>query len=443
MDIEALSDADWNYLLGMYFADGNRNRKYEIKFCLQGNETDIAEKLTQLLKRTGLSPHVVFGESGKDDIIVRAYSTRLVDLLPNKKTLMSDPEAREEFFDENKLFIIENGIPFLAGLLDGDGCCPIFLRKRHGVRGEIDKWGWSFRQTRLPFLIDYVTTFVHSIAPNSLRVTTQEGGRKQTIRFRKLATIALLDAGLARYSCKVARWCEKTTKIADHVAEYITTGEIARILNVSDFTVRKWISTGKLKSCPKLTYTTEKHWKHVSREELERFREIINEQAKIIESAKKDSVRLADVAKTLGVSYSKLYNQHRLGRLQATLIRQMGSVHTYLVMQSSEAQKLMNRILKERKKVENIKSKGLGIRELAEILGVKPNTLYATYRRGGLKGKLVNEPSGKGHRHQIVPKREADRLKMKYQALDRLRIEVLTTPLVKAGKDEADLSGKR
>jgi len=434
VDIETLSNADWNYLLGMYFADGNRGRKYEIKFCLQGNEGDIAEKVTQLLKRTGLSPHTVFGESGKDDIILRVYSTRLVDLLPNKKTMMSDPDAREEFFDENKLFTVENGIPFLAGLLDGDGCCPVFLRKRHGARGEIDKWGWSFRQTRLPFLIDYVTTFVHSIAPNSLRVTTQEGGRKQTIRFRKPATIALLDAGLAMYSCKVARWCEKTTKIAYHVADYITTGEAARILNVSDSTVRKWISTGKLKSCPESDYMTERHWKHVSREELERFREKINEQAKIIESAKKNSVRLADVAKTLGVSYSKLYNQYRQGQLQATLIRQMGSVHTYLVMQSSEAQRLMNRILEERKKVENIKRKGLGLRELAEILGTKPNTLYATYRRGRLKAMLVNEHSGKGNRHLIVPRREANRLKMRYQALDRPGTEASTTPSIKAGK---------
>jgi hypothetical protein len=132
--VDALSGEEWSYVLGLFFADGwcsvtkyrrGVGSRYPVGFDLQGGEGELAYKLIALLRRAGLNPRKVTGRQGKDMIEVVMASKPFLYFLPDKKNLSDNAVARRAFFERNKLYDIRFGIPFLAGLLDGDGSCSV------------------------------------------------------------------------------------------------------------------------------------------------------------------------------------------------------------------------------------------------------------------------------------------------------------------------------
>jgi hypothetical protein len=87
ININAISDEEWNYIYGLYFADGFsavKKRKgkswlsYETCFSLQGDQLAIAQKLMKMFRSIGLDPHMTSWPHGKREIDVHVYSKALV-----------------------------------------------------------------------------------------------------------------------------------------------------------------------------------------------------------------------------------------------------------------------------------------------------------------------------------------------------------------------------
>ena len=109
-----LKDWEWDWLVGLYYADGTRyrdiNYHYTIKFSLQLNEEEIVKRLVNLLNRLGNIKAWTRREEGC--IRVLACSKQLYEFLPSKD---ESYEPKDE-------------LAFLAGLIDGDG--SVTKRKR-------------------------------------------------------------------------------------------------------------------------------------------------------------------------------------------------------------------------------------------------------------------------------------------------------------------------
>jgi hypothetical protein len=64
LNMEALSTEEWNYVRGLYFSDGNRfvrrdgRKDYRILFFFQGDESELAVKLSAMLESAGLRPRI-------------------------------------------------------------------------------------------------------------------------------------------------------------------------------------------------------------------------------------------------------------------------------------------------------------------------------------------------------------------------------------------------
>jgi hypothetical protein len=273
---DALSDEEWNYFLGLFLTDGcadlgeGKWRCHRIRFYFQGNEAALSWRTESLLERLGLRPRTSKLSQGEDMIAVRVYSASLYSFLPEKRSLLDDEDARSRFFHENNLFTSEKGIPFVAGLLDGDGSCRVDLFRRR--LGHIRPWQWEFSQSRCPFLVEYLKTFVDSLAHlDCVRVTLRthrkswSTGSLSRVNFPKEAILAMLKAGIAFYSWKAIRWLSKVMELQDTKLSYMTLPEVARAVGVSRSAVLKWDKAGKLDSI------RNSHWFYVSVAELERF----------------------------------------------------------------------------------------------------------------------------------------------------------------------------
>jgi hypothetical protein len=178
-------------------------------------------------------------------VVVTVLSKSLFSFLPCKAKLLVDEEDRVHFFEDNGLYDVKGGIPFLAGLLDGDGACWVRIQK---CRFEcLNKWNWNFAQGRYRFLIDYVRRFVDGLAKGSVAERVIPS-RVVELRFRKAGIVALLDAGIGGFSWKVARWSEMCDSFRSERARSCTARDVARMFGVSEnFVIKRWLKGGKMR----------------------------------------------------------------------------------------------------------------------------------------------------------------------------------------------------
>lgn len=354
LNANALSTGEWNYLHGLFLADGYRDAyeyrrncwSYRIRFFLQGDQLEIAHRIATLIKKTGLKPHVGW-DPIKNMIIVRVYSILLFDFLPDGKRLRDDPIYREHFYENNGLLNLQKGMPFIAGLLDGDGRCQAWISKgRRSFLGSMNKWLWSFSQTKFLFLIDYILKFAESLAPDSVRVMIN--GRGRIVSFRKSLIIALLKLGIEEYSWKVTQWLNKVVMLERDRGIYHTVGEVARMFNVSSFVARNWIKAGKLSYLRRTDEKGKSYRYFVSTEEVERFREIFLKERNALERIKSDGVKLVDAAEMLGIPYSTLRRWHRFGKFRAVMVHE-GSLR-FLVVPRDEINQIKAKCAKRNEK---------------------------------------------------------------------------------------------
>jgi DNA-binding transcriptional MerR regulator len=347
LKIGSESRRELSYLLGLFLADGYADivkvkpgsRNYRIRFFLQKNQLQIAERIAVLLRKLGLNPNVEnLFEKGMS--AVRVYSRALLCFLPDKKTLVNEVSQREIFFRKNRLFDVEYGIPFVAGLLDGDGSCQVIVPRR--CFKSVSVWNWNFSQSReYYFLVDYFKMFVESLSPgrHSTWTTVFRNGVKR-LSIRKPGAVALIESGINEYSWKVSEWSKEVAEARLELAEYHTTGEVARSLGVSYPTVESWVKSGKVRQ--RVRWTDKKQsWFYLHDDDIMRFDKELREKRKKAEDARSCGMRLKAVAELLGISVDMLHYLKRHERLDATLVDEGSGVgHRYLVVRRDETQRL-------------------------------------------------------------------------------------------------------
>jgi hypothetical protein len=162
-----------------------------------------------------------------------------VHLVLDKKQLLSGGGERT-WLSSVKLDS-ELAVPFIAGLLDGDGFC---LARFHGkgVFGHVDA-GWYFYQKSYPFLAEFLLEYVLRISrTGAMRTTGREG--IHNIVIRRAGRLALLERGIARWSFRVAKFLRDSEaisrRIADAKSRFLTPSEVVKRLHVDITTVTHW-----------------------------------------------------------------------------------------------------------------------------------------------------------------------------------------------------------
>ncbi len=249
---------------------------------------------------------------------------------------------------------VENGVPFLAGLLDGDGHCGVHVSRDRLLCAS---WDWRFAQSALLFLTDYVQRFLQRFDENSVRVTRtiRRDGRVETqVKFRRRVVEALLRSGIAKWSWKAAQFLKGPAKFRGEREKYLTVGEVARLLNVSVWSVKRLVDLGEVK-CLRKGRTSRKlrdlSWRYIPVDEVEEFRKRYDEDKEKVERVKRDGVKLLDVAKMLGGAsagslYFSLWKMHRHRKLHATMVKE-GRGRGYLVVPMDEIERLRREVGRE------------------------------------------------------------------------------------------------
>nr|MDO8100853.1 helix-turn-helix domain-containing protein [Candidatus Njordarchaeota archaeon] len=291
LKVSALSVDEWNYIRGLFLADGcsgveegeRGSRAYRIRFFFgrRAEEDMLVHRVIELMIKAGLPPKMR-KDPHENMTIVSVCSKSLLNFLPNKAMLREDASERKAFVDRNKLSTTKRGIAFVAGLLDGDGYCDIHVNKRRCTFGEVRRWRWVFSQRRYPFLAAYLKSYVESLAPDSVHTSIQTNG-VCVINIRKSGIEAMLNEGIANYSWRVADWLKRFSEAKSERMKYCTTGELARMLNISRDTVRKWLKDKKMRYVRRTNGNTDRNlsYYYIPLEEAKKFRKMIEEEKKI------------------------------------------------------------------------------------------------------------------------------------------------------------------
>jgi hypothetical protein len=328
----ALSLEDWNYIRGLFLADGcfftrkirRVRRIYGAQFCLGRNEENIARKLAKKFSQLGLNPRVrKIPHANMLRLTVCSRALRL--FLPNKAVLRDDASERRNFFDRNRLLGVKFGIPFFAGLLDGDGRCGVQVVQDRTFFPQINSWMWSFSQSRYIFLVDYVKEFVESLTPKSTRTWVRANTGVVTIVLRKCGIETLLKAGITKYSWRVTQWLKRVADFQskNERLKYYTSGEVMQMLNAGYGVLRRWVKAGRIR-CVRRTNKTKGRLNgsnfYFPVSEVMKLKDEFLSNQQGVARIRKLSVKLVDASRVLGVSYESLRSQYRRGKLHAFLV---------------------------------------------------------------------------------------------------------------------------
>jgi transposase len=361
LNVSGLSTEEWNYIRGLFLADGysyiGKRGERRVTFSLNKVEGELALRLVELLARAGLNPFK-WTSKQRNVITVLVNSKALVSFLPDKKILRSDDVAeRERLFEENKLFTAKEGVPFLAGLLDGDGRCRVRVRRTKGYIRAVTS-SWSFAQKSYPFLADYVRRFVESLAREDTHASVYNDAGTIDVYIPISSREALLEAGIEKYSWRVTRCLREVAEARSKRLKYYTMNQVAQLLSVHPSTVKNWLKAGAMR------YVREKSrkvvfdggrrkreaslWYCIPVEEAEKFGKKLQQredEAKKVEKSR-EVVKLVEVAKMLGISLNTLHGWCRCGKLRATLVRKLRTRggNRYLVVSKEEVERLRKQV---------------------------------------------------------------------------------------------------
>ncbi len=400
MNINASTPQERSYLLGLFLTDGylDEGRKgshEQVTYALQGNEGEIANRVTTFLERCCLKPRTYhYGNM----IAVTASCTNLSEFLPDKETLLKDCDARRRFFERNDLlFNLGNRVAFCGGLIDGDGSCRARLQNQKGggsrCLGTLVV-NWSLYQVKYPYLLDFFHEFVDSLAPNSTcfvrrKVRQKKGEEEPTKTTGKIVFGAYVNrAGReALLRAGIAGWSWKVSKCMDSVFALIQERE---------------------------------------KERVKRVKSVMSE----------GGMKLVDVAKMLGMSSTTLRDWHKCGKIHANLVC-VGGVQAgrrkFFVIPKVEVENLKRRkeeLLQEMKRTERTKSEGVKIADAAKMVGIPHPTLYDWCRNGKLHATMVYDVC---HRYFVIPRDEIRRLKGMKELSDldcSDKVETKSDPLI-------------
>jgi hypothetical protein len=288
---DLLSLEEKAYLLGLYLTDGCTRRKKGVPsgvaFFLGRDEEELAQKVAGIFRRLGLNPKVHLPNGrGWRCIVLDVSGKGLFPTFPDKSRFVSkclgNTDVKKWLSEEG--FEGELGIPFIAGLLDGDGCLRVSYRKV-GSFGSVIK-DWFFSQRTCPFLIDYLTKYLNLFlaTPDRATITRDKKTGVRIVTISASSREALLEKNIANFSFKVVKWNEKlellTTKLHDLKAKFCTTTQLAKRLQVDRTTVHLWCGKGCVKYM-RIGFEVEnkdRYWRVIPVEEAERVALIVEKE---------------------------------------------------------------------------------------------------------------------------------------------------------------------
>jgi hypothetical protein len=258
MNVDVLSADERAYLLGLYLADGTRSRRSKstelVEFGLQGDEGEIARRVAEMLRRCGLNAHVYsLRKAWMFDVCASGVNLSL--FFPDKTDVGVD-WCSGPVGSALKWVISQTlEVPFIAGLVDGDGSATAKLQSREGCFFGKMQVQVAFSQTTFPFLVDFVHEYVNRLVaggaslPDDADKWQSKTGRRVSILAR--GREALIRSGITKWSFKFTRLLSEVERLRGEVAKlmsrYLTLRELAHTLGVGNTTVWRWCKKGKLK----------------------------------------------------------------------------------------------------------------------------------------------------------------------------------------------------
>lgn len=254
MNSSRLLSEEKAYLLGVYLTDGYMRKRHrpthELKIYLQGNEIEIADKIMNMFRRSGLNPRLEKNPR-EYELTVIVTAKNLVSLFPEKKKLFSLPASKLRRWAIGERLYNDLGIPFIAGLLDGDGSCYVGYDRSCLLNISAK---WSLYQSKCQFLSVYLKEYVNKLVlGGSTLAHIKCRGRKEAamVTILKSGRDVLLRNGIAKWSFKVNRFVDRYEAINKQKLElsssFLRTGQVAIRLNVSAKTIENWCRKKRIK----------------------------------------------------------------------------------------------------------------------------------------------------------------------------------------------------
>ncbi|WXG43929.1 MAG: hypothetical protein WED04_07860 [Promethearchaeati archaeon SRVP18_Atabeyarchaeia-1] len=152
------------------------------------------------------------------------------------------------------------------------------------------------------------------------------------VRICKPGIVALLNAGIAKYSWRVGVWLKRIAAARSERAKYYTVGQAARELGVMCKTVRKWLRMGKMRWIRREGTRVRKRtrtvmgrslsWYYIPIDEVVKLKASLEAERQSVRMLKNEGVEFSRLAKMLGVPYSTLYCWYQGGVFQAMLVKE-------------------------------------------------------------------------------------------------------------------------
>nr|MDO8099416.1 helix-turn-helix domain-containing protein [Candidatus Njordarchaeota archaeon] len=334
--IDTLLPEERAYLLGLYFTDGSlchEKSSYRVQFYFGNSETRLAERTIVLLKRLGLNPKMS-RPKGRNYLAVRASASNLVSFFPEKDRFLTPKPNEAHGWARYERLEGNLGIPFIAGLLDGDGYLRIAYDKR-SILG-IDKC-WSFAQVKFKFLADFLVDYVKKLATRGTRVSMMGNGR---INVTILASgeKALLQKGIEKWSVKVADWARKLEKMKSKIltlrSRFHTVPEAAYKLGVARASMLLWCRRGIVRHLCIRSYRRVREIRSLSlipAEEIERLRAFLAENEYKAKGSSHKLLTVIEATKLLKLCRSRIEECCKNGELKAVSLSTIGGDKKYLI----------------------------------------------------------------------------------------------------------------
>jgi hypothetical protein len=364
--LDLLSPQERAYLLGLYFTDGcvmvlRRRSLGGVVFYLSEGEEELAERISSVFRRLGLNP-VVRPPRKKRMVSVSVCGMLLFrGLFPDKRQflglglndgLVSRWLVLEGLQDNAGRKVSNLAVPFIGGLLDGDGRVEASLCFDRSVFGYIEK-EWYFSQRKYPFLVDYLVEFLGQ-ALGTKRGSFTCFVRRTSVRITGLLSVGhqlLLRLGLAKWSWKVDKWLKKVERLerehADLMASFLTTHEVAKRVHVNPKSVFDWCRKGRVKHICIRSFGARHYTRLIPANELEQLVKAVRQrradESRVI-SARHDGrlVTTREVSHVLNLSLCRVRQLCREGKLRAICLPSLfGSKKKRYLIPAGEVERLI------------------------------------------------------------------------------------------------------
>jgi hypothetical protein len=337
MILSNLSCEERAYLLGLYFADGCKVSS-GIQFTLAIYEWEIVHRIVEFFERQGLRPRVYSYPDRTKCIKVYINNVHVRSCFPDKReffSLVLDDSHVQRWVNRESL---EGnlGVPFIAGLLDGDGLISAKVEYGRTIFGSLHSY-WTFFQVSYPFLVDFIRRYINHLVPGGAHFNRAKEG--EVVKISGQGREALIANGIAIWSVKVSKWIgeveELRRQISDLKAEFLSPAEVAVRLQqaISRWTIREWCDRGYVRHIRIRATTTGPFRYLIPVAEAQTLDAEIRRSRSYSESMLSKSECLSEklVAHALGIKLDTVYHYCHRGKLKGIPLFTLGGRRTALI----------------------------------------------------------------------------------------------------------------